>query len=426
MAKHKTAPGKLPAGIAPKLKELKSKAVNLQAEEWKDVLKATMLIGLTWREKEDIIGSSRTTILTALKAHGIESDIRAKFFSFMRGHSVGELAEKFALDQEIVSAVLKDPPSNSHIYADTTLPGKERIFCLANGGEAKLHERKFVYVKAEQGASAIDVVFNNDVIPKDAKSKDAKNAESGEEKIRIVPLSDIWFGSPSHEGAVFDECISWIARERHVFWFFNGDAILPPKAKDLKEGKLNDLVAELRAKLAPIAHKCLWAQAGCFERKLRETADAFDPMEYLCSEWGIPYFQDPLSAGVHFSGKLFKFYCIHGHSLAQKKGSKLNALTGILPSVEFCNYTVMSHVGDAMSLKRVRVTQDIEAFDLVERKQYLFTTPSFKRYDGSREAQRGHGIPFKGQINAAIFKNGDYHLYVSSAGSNFVRITTEE
>ena len=242
------------------------------------------------------------------------------------------------------------------------------------------------------------------------------------EKMRIVPISDVWFGDELHDGPLFDERIAWILREPHVFWFFNGDAIKPPTIKEIKEGDLDKLYNQLRRKFAPIAHKWLWAQEGCFEGGLHKIKETFDPIGLMCQDWNIPYFRTPHSVGIHWSGNLFRFYCIHGKSQAQKKGSKLNALSRIFGEIEFNHFYVMSHIRDAILSKPVRVSQDPVKFDLVERKQYAFITPSFVKYDGSRDAKWGYPLPSRAQVDCALYKDGDYHLNSSSIATGLIAI----
>jgi len=246
---------------------------------------------------------------------------------------------------------------------------------------------------------------------------------SDKEKMRIVPFADVWFGHHLHKEATFDERIAWIKDDPHVFCFLNGDIVHPFTARDRKEGKIQNIILPaLMEKLRPIAHKILWAQAGCFEDKLMESKDSFDPVEFLCSEWDIPYFRDPVSVGIHWAGNLFEFFCIHGKSAANKKGSKLNAVLQVLSNIEFRHFIVMSHLKDSIFNKPVRVIPNIETFDMDERKQFVVTTPSFTRYKGSQGAKRGYQHPFSGQMNFTLYKDGDYHLYVSGVGSNFFEL----
>ncbi|MBI2507187.1 MAG: hypothetical protein HYW09_01065 [Candidatus Niyogibacteria bacterium] len=351
------------------------------------------------------------------------AEFRDEFFGFMRGKTIGEMREKFGLTDEQIETLLKNPPEKHGIYKDSSRH-TATYFCIFKGGRLPTRERIWTYVLAQNEGAAVDIIFPEDIGWRKERLSDPSNRKL--EKMRIVPIADIWFGDPLHDENLFAEKISWIAREPHVFWFFNGDAIKPPPVGEIKEGVLESLYTDFRKKLAPIAHKWLWAQEGCFEAKLHQIKDAFDPIEDLCSEWNIPYFRTPVSVGIHWSGNLFKFYCIHGKSQAQKKGSKINAIARILGEVEFHHYYVMSHIKDSISNKQVRVSQDVGKFDLVERKQYVFITPSFVRYDGSREAKWGYPLPGRGQVNCALYKDGDYHFYSSPIATGLVDVAEEK
>lgn len=341
-----------------------------------------------------------------------------QFFDFLRnGRTVAELAKKFNVPEAEVKKLLSNPPSGKKIYKDNTLPGADRYYCISviktNGGKKIWH-----YVLADNDGPAVDIIFPNNI---GWKRERAGGEDRKLEKMRIVPLADIWFGHPLCDLAGFKERLAWIAHEDHVFCFLNGDCIYPmsvskDEAMDQWESRCNDFY-EL---LEPVAHKILWAQAGCFEDKM--DVNHFDPIETFCSEdydgWNIPYFRTPVSVGIHWAGNLFKFYCIHGRSQAQKKGSKINALLKLLGETCFNHFFVMSHMRDAISAKPTRVVEDVTNFDLRERTQYALITPSFVKYDGSRDSKWGYPLPARGQVNCALYRDGDYFLYSSSPTTN--------
>lgn len=341
------------------------------------------------------------------------------FFDFLRrGKSTREICEKFGISEEQVKGFLAKPPADGEIYQDKT-HGEVRVLFIPKSKKVEIEKRIWSYVPAVNGGAAVDIIFPDDIGWRRERSdvKDEKKLE----KMRIVPIADIWFGHKLHDAATFDERIAWIAREPHVFWFFNGDAIFPPTAAEIKAGKDLELHYELKRKLMPIAHKWLWAQSGCFEDKTSGSS-SFDPMEWMCSQWDVPYFRTPVSTGIHWAGNLFEFYCLHGKSQAQKKGTKLNAVLRILGEIEFRHFIVMSHIKDAIVSKPTRVVTDQRKFDLREQKQYAFITPSFVTYDGSREAKWGYPLPFRGQVNCALYKDGDYHLFSSSLPTDLVKL----
>lgn len=340
-------------------------------------------------------------------------------FDFLRsGKTIAELMKQFKRSELEVKKLLTNAPAGQDVYVDRTLPGIDRYFCIP---EIKLNgqERIWRYVLEISGGPAADIIFPDDIGWK--KEKIGGEEDRKLEKMRIVPLADIWYGHLLCDEAGFKERLNWIAQEPHVFCFLNGDCIYPMTVKDDNEDDLDhwDYVCEQFYDLIkPITHKILWAQAGCFEDKM--AIHHLDPIQTFCrkEEVDIPYFRTPVSIGIHWAGNLFKFYCIHGRSQAQKKGSKINALLKILSETCFNHFFVMSHIKDSIAAKPTRVIEDVVDFNLKETAQYALITPSFVKYDGSRDSKWGYPLPSRGQINCALYRNGDHFLYSSSPTTN--------
>lgn len=385
------------------------------------------LLGYKWGSIKNALSYHKIKIEKPIKtaevsAPDIDSpEFREQFFGFMRNKTIQEMREKFNLSEEQVNCLLKNPPKEHGIYKDSSRP-TATYFCIFKG-RVEIQDRIWDYVLAKDGGAAVDIVFPTNIGWREKRTDDASKRKL--EKMRIVPIADIWFGDRLHDANLFRERIAWIAREPHVFWFFNGDAIKPPATrKEIDD--FEKLCSEFREKLAPISHKWLWAQEGCFEAKLHNAKDTIDPIDDLCEEWDIPYFRTPMSVGIHWAGNLFKFYCIHGKTQAQKKGSKINAIARVLGEVEFNHFYVMSHIKDAIFRKQLRISQDPERFDLLERKQYLFITPSFVKYDGSRDAKWGYPLPARSQVNCVLYIDGDYHFYSSPVATGLVGVEEEK
>src|SRR3989344_6534663 len=345
-------------------------------------------------------------------------DIKDQIFDFLRGKTIKEIIAKFNLSEKAVDKFLAEPPQGFKIYRDIS-PQGDRLFCLPTEQKNVIVKPKiWAYLGEVNNGPAVDVFIPDDIGWEGQKNnKEKLGQKGGGEKIRLVPLSDIWFNHELHDSLGFNERIDWIARNPHVFCFLNGDAIYP-SFKTTEEGydKFCEVLDSFTAKLSLIAHKILWAQGGCFEDRLEKTH--FDPVKSICQAWDIPYFTSALSAGIHWAGNLFTFYCVHGRSQAQKKGTKLNAVLRVVGEIEFFNYIVMSHIRDTISSKYTRVREDRVNFDLAELKQFAFICPSFVKYDGSRESKWGYQLPFRGQVNCTLYKSGDYHFYSSSPTAN--------
>lgn len=232
------------------------------------------------------------------------------------------------------------------------------------------------------------------------------------EKIRVVFFGTINFGGECDE-KMLNERLHWIAREPHVFAIFNGDCI----AGDLPADDIESTIYRFAKKLAPIAHKILWMQRGCNEEKLM-TKIGVDLLENRCKpdQLDIPYFSGgQVHAEIHWSGaNPFTFFCLHGKSTAEKKGSKLNA--GLVPFswLEHTCFVVVSHMTDSMFKKVLRFKRNQVEVNIDSAKQFLVIAPALIKYFGGKLAKKGIGPASRDQINAALYKNGDYHVYAGS------------
>lgn len=345
-----------------------------------------------------------------------------EFFNFLRGNgrTIEEIKSKFKkfnLTERRIKWLLGNPPEKKKIFEDNTLPGETRFYCipvLKGNGEKRIWE----YILEDSGRPAVDIIFPNDISWKKERGVNGKE-DRKKEKMRIIPLSDIWFGHALCDRSSLEERINWIMAKPHVFCFLNGDCVHPRRvSKDTDKNAWDDLCNEFYELLNPIAHKILWAQGGCFENKMQQSY--YDPIENFCDSWDIPYFRTAMLVGVHWAGNLFTFCCIHGRGSSQKKGTKMNAAMRMLAQTEFTHFYVMSHMRDSISNKPTRVRENIKDFDLQEMTQYAFITPSFVKYDGSRDSVWGYPLPVRGQVNCVLYRNGDVFLYSSSPTTNLL------
>ncbi len=232
--------------------------------------------------------------------------------------------------------------------------------------------------------------------------------DSDWERVKIIPISDVLFGSQLHDAPLFDEYINWIARSPQVFVFLNGDIFAYQKY-------LSSLIrtnSQLRLKISRIAHKILWALQGDEERKNKNRRGGFDPLEDMCEEFDIPYFQEPVYADIVWKKNIFSFYCIHGFTASQTKGGKINAAIRPLDFQEHVMYMVMSHAKDSLTKQVIRVCRDPVKFDLLEKEQHIIITPGFSSYFGSTWARKGYSPPARGTVSCNLESDGDYYLSV--------------
>jgi transposase len=343
-----------------------------------------------------------------VKGNNDKIDAEAWLDFFSGSKTTREAAEHFKVSHLKVKKKLKQIIPDYKLYKHNDILGERLYVYLPEFKDSLSKSKIWSYVMEKTGKPGVAIN-----LPSDVGWRKKTRKKHRKEKIRIVPISDVWLKHPRHDGANFEERLNWIARESHVFAILNGDILYPQPFGSKKERGKNfaKVVEELRVKLSPISHKILWAQAGCFEEKYERTDELFDPIEYLCNEWDIPYFKTPCYNIISWKKHLFYFYCIHGRSVAQKRGSKLNAAVRPLEFTEFTHFFVMSHIKDNITKKIRRVRRGL--VDLILKKQYVAICPSFVKYDESREARWGYVPPSRGQLNFVLYANGDYHLYTS-------------
>lgn len=227
-------------------------------------------------------------------------------------------------------------------------------------------------------------------------------------KIKIVPISDVAFGSRLHNAELFDEYVNWISRNPQVFIFLNGDIL--SHRKNLET--LEDVMHAFKYKISRIAHKILWAQQGDEERKSWKTHGGFDPLKTICDEFDISYFDEPVYADIFWKKHIFSFFCFHGFTGAQTKGGKINAAIRPLDFQEHIMFTVMSHAQDSLAKEKLRVCRDSVNFDLVEKAQEVIICPTFSKYFGSERARKGYTPPSEGTITCNLEPDGKYYISV--------------
>lgn len=322
------------------------------------------------------------------------------FIDFLsRVRNQKEIIEKFGLSQEEINKLLEEPVPEFKLIRQKNVVGEELFRYQPELTEVstKLKPRIWTFKEEATGKPSIAIFFSNTI---------------NWEKIRVTPISDVLFGNPACDIEGLDERVQWIARDHHVFAFINGDIF--QKLATREKVDLWSLMEVMKKKLAPISHKILWAQQGCQETKILMSNERVDPLKVICNDFSIPYFDSPVYSEIHWRRQIFTFYCIHGISQAQKKGSKLNAAIKSLEFLEHTHFIAMSHIKDSMSKKVMRIYRDRRNFDLIEKKQFSFICPSFLKYFRSMESKKGYSPPSRGQINCALYANGDYHLYMSS------------
>ncbi|MDP2668391.1 MAG: hypothetical protein Q8P07_00970 [bacterium] len=346
------------------------------------------------------------------KTPQVNQDDKALFEEFVdylsRVRTADEIMKKLKINDKKLDQLLKTAATNGkhRIFKQEDQKSKAYIL-IPTSGEVKEREKIWSSVRSSVGQPTLGIIFPS---------------ELHWSKMRIVFFGNVEFGGNCDE-QMLDERINWISREPHVFAIFNGDCF----AKKFEVG-LGEAVNRLRHKLAPIAHKILWMQQGCNEEAWAKKNKGIDMLGQICADLNIEYFTGgQVHAEIHWADSdPVTFFCLHGTSVAEKKGSKLNA--GLRPFgwLEHTCYVVVSHMTDSMFKKVERFKRDQLSLTLPSAKQFLVIAPSLGKYFGTTLAKKGAEPSYRGQINAALYKNGDYHLYAGSKVLNLKQLTFEQ
>ncbi len=301
-----------------------------------------------------------------------------------------EMEKKFRLSVKEVEERLAERIKGYRLIKRMSHSG-ESLFVLLpeDPKEIKTKERVWSYRLQPDGDPYIVVEF-----PDDFNSKN----------IKVVPISDVLFGSPDHESELFDEYINWISRTKRVFTFFNG-GIFYENVENPSE-----TIIRFKHKISRIAHKILWVQQGQPEIKGIWRKKRLDPLDILCRDFDIPYFDRPVYADILWKGQIFSFFCFYGATNARKKGQKLNAALLPLEFQEFVMFTVMSRAKDSITDEAVIECREPASFDIKAKPQRIIICPGFVKYYGSREAKKGYPPSSRGTVSCNLYPDGDYHV----------------
>lgn len=236
-------------------------------------------------------------------------------------------------------------------------------------------------------------------------------------KVRIVPMADIYFGDPLLNSKKLKKHIEWISRDEHVFTFFNGNcfSLLSPQ-------NFNKVFEEFKKIFYPIRKKILFIVNGPNEKRIEKNKKiCLNPLKILAEENKIPFFEDQAHVTFSFenSNKYLKLFALHGKSNAINLGAKINAAARVLSFVD-TDIVIISNLKQA-TVKKLKIFYvNPEKENIEEKKLYLIILSSFLNYIGSEEAMKGYPPPYEGQINIAFYRHarysqeGDFHVYGGS------------
>lgn len=322
-----------------------------------------------------------------------------------RGRSIAEVAKEFKLTPEEASQRLAKGFEGYELFpGPKNLSQEDTYVCVPSIGSFKRPERAWKWLREKNGQPYGVVAFPEDF---------------NHQKLRIIPLDGILFGDPAHDDERFDAIIRKIAKEPNTFCFLNGDVIAEIKGgkREVREQILLERAVQFAKKMQPIAHKILWAQQGCLEaRSLSQ--QGFDPLEHFCAKLDIPYFLEPVYIDLFWGKRLFTLWAMHGHSTAQVKGAKMNALRRPATMHEYTHFIIGGHVGDAIWNRTVKVCRDPVAGRLDGREEFQVIIGNFKKYLGTRAARRGETPPTNETVVLYIYPDGNHHVKTEHGGKS--------
>lgn len=320
-----------------------------------------------------------------------------------RGRSIAEVAKEFKMTAEEAAQRLSKGFDGYELFpGPKNLAGEDTYVCVPSAGSFKKPERAWAWSREKSGQPYGVVTFP---------------ADFNHQKIRIIPLDGILYGDPAHDDERFDVIIRKIAKEPNTFCFFNGDVIAEIKGgkREEREQILLERSVEFAKKVQPIAHKILWAQQGCLEAR-SHSQQGFDPLEHFCNKLDIPYFKEPVYIDLFWGNQLFTFWAMHGHSTAQVKGAKMNALRRPATMHEYTHFIIGGHVGDAIWNRTVKVIRNPVAGRLDAKEEFQVIIGNFKKYLGTRAARRGETPPTNETVVLYVYPDGNHHVKTEHGG----------
>lgn len=319
------------------------------------------------------------------------------------GRSVDEVAKKFHLSREDAQRWLEGGLKEYELFVGpNNLRGEQTYVAVPKFGNVKVSERVWTFQRQKDGQPYGVVSFPDDYIHR---------------KIKIVPLDSILFGDAAHDEKRFENVIRKIARSPNMFCFLNGDIIahVTRGKKDMKEQILLERCVEFARKMKPIAHKILWAQQGCLEERAMRM-QSFDPLQYFCEFYEVPYFMEPVYIDLIWRDHIFTFWAMHGHSTAQVKGAKINALRRPAKPHEYTHFMLMGHIGDTIWNRVPKLIRNPVECKLEAKEEFHVILAAFKKYFGTRAARRGYIPSSNSDVVCYVYPDGEHHVKTMSIG----------
>jgi UDP-2,3-diacylglucosamine pyrophosphatase LpxH len=332
----------------------------------------------------------------------LDEDPHGRFIKYLeRGRTLQQIANRFGITLEDAEEWVNQEYEGYEFWSDTDELGQTSFIMLPNQPEEiTVADRAWRYQRQPDGQPWLWFEF-----PKNKQWKE----------IRIVPLSDVHYGAIAHADEKFDEYLQWIETNENVFCFINGD-LLENALGDSIGGAIYDTkymprkqVHDMITKLAPIAHKILWALPGNHEARTRSKS-GIDPLEYICDKLEVPYVNDSTYATIRWGDEKWEMFAQHGRSASQTKGGKMNAAAKPGHWQELVHFLIMGHVHDNIANSQQVVVRNHRDFKLELRDQYVVVCPSFYGYFNTYASRAAMAPGSIGGVALILYPNGKYRV----------------
>lgn len=332
----------------------------------------------------------------AQKDRQVTGKLREDLAVFLsRARTTKEIVEKFGrkVTKELANLAVNPPEGyrlkEGHNQYQEKTSWLQRVVSTR---EITLHPRVFTFCHSENDPDYITITFPPDL---DFTQDPSMNA------LRIYPIDSCFFGDYLCDMDQLLQVLGHLEAKPYEFAFLNGDII---GGTNYTRNTAEKIRGEFMRRLAPVAHKILWAQSGPLEARMMKNVDGIEPLQAVCRELGIHHTSRPVRADIYwkFTRDPIEFYAIHGRSQARKDGSKANAILDVAQNQNFPHFTVMGHLKEGI-IKTLTVRRlKPQTASIIEHSAELIICPGFQKFAGSEAEKKGYPPPAIGTVFCII------------------------
>lgn len=340
--------------------------------------------------------STTTPKEVPMRKNDEKPDLATQLVSFLtRARTDKEIETKFGKDAlAALASLAASPPKGFRLkegksqYQEKTSYLEQIVFAK----DVKVKKRIWTMRQSKNDPDYLAIAFPSDL---DFTREKEKNA------LRIFPIDSVWFSDYLCDEERFDEYLRWLAEKDYAFAFLNGDII---GGHNYTKETAAHVRESLKRRLAPVAHKILWAQSGPLEARMSKI-DGVEPLQVICRELGIHHTDRPIRADVYWKNpqKPIEIYALHGRSQARKDGAKVNASMDAMVNQNFPHFTVLGHLKEGMTNTMTVRRLDPISLTIKEHTAYAIICPGFQKYEGSEAEKKGYPPPAQGTVAMIIY-----------------------